>query len=152
MLSAGDHIRNLLGTYCRLIDSGDFDAVGQLFAEATLRAEDGTLVATGAREAAQLYAGMTRRHADGTPLTQHVVANTVLEEIGEDSIRATSNYLVFQATETLPLQPIITGGYIDTFVCESDVWRFADRQFSVGRIGNLSQHLTQAPRGTEQSE
>ena len=151
MLSDGDQIRNLLGTYCRLIDAGDFDGVGQMFAAATLRAQDGTVVATGAQEAAQLYAGMTRRHADGTPLTQHLVANTVLEQL-DDGIRATSNYVVFQAADALPLQPIVTGGYVDTFERSNGVWRFVDRQFSVGRIGDLSQHLTQAPRGTELSE
>lgn len=151
MLSDGDHVRNLLGTYCRLIDAGDFDGVGQMFAAATLRTEDGTVVASGAKEAAQLYAGMTRRHADGTPLTQHIVANTVLESVGH-SIRATSNYVVFQAAEALPLQPIITGGYVDTFERADGIWRFSDRQFSVGRIGDLTQHLTQAPRGTEQAE
>lgn len=141
MLSDGDEIRNLLGTYCRLIDAGDFDGVGRLFAGATLCTEDGTVIAAGAHQVADLYAGMTRRHEDGTPLTQHIVANTILEPIASDSIRATSNYVVFQVTETLPLQPIVTGTYVDTFVRSDGTWRFAERRFTLGRLGDLSQHL-----------
>lgn len=151
MLSDGDHIRNLLGTYCRLIDAGDFDAVGRLFAEATLCTEDGTVVATGADQIAGLYATTTRRHADGTPLTQHVVANTVLEQLTPDTIRATSNYVVLQATESLPLQPIATGSYIDTFARGGDGWRFAERRFTLGKLGDLSQHLNTSLQGLEEA-
>lgn len=151
MLSDGDHIRNLLGTYCRLIDAGDFDAVGRLFADATLCTEDGTVVATGAEQIAALYAGTTRRHDDGTPLTQHVVANTVLEPISEDTVRGTSNYVVLQATSSLPLQAIATGSYIDTFVRSGEAWRFAERRFTLGRTGDLSQHLATSLQALEES-
>lgn len=151
MLSDGDHIRNLLGTYCRLIDAGDFDGVGRLFADATLCTEDGTVVAAGAEEIAALYAATTRRHDDGTPLTQHVVSNTVLEPLTHASIRATSAYVVFQATATLPLQPIATGNYVDTFARTDEGWRFAERRFTLGKLGDLSQHLTTPLQGLEEA-
>jgi len=151
MLSDGDQIRNLLGTYCRLIDAGDFDSVGRLFADATLCTEDGAVIATGAQEVAALYAAMTRRHEDGTPLTQHVVANTVLEQLTHDTIRASSNYVVFQATASLPLQPIATGKYVDTFVQGDAGWRFAERRFTLGRLGDMSQHLSTSLEGLEEA-
>jgi hypothetical protein len=151
MLSDGDHIRNLLGTYCRLIDAGDFDGVGRLFADATLCTEDGAVIATGALEVAALYAAMTRRHEDGTPLTQHVVANTVLEPLTHDTICASSNYIVFQATGSLPLQPIVTGAYVDTFARADEGWRFAERRFTLGKLGDLSQHLNRAQQGLEEA-
>lgn len=152
MLSDGDHIRNLLGTYCRLIDAGDFDGVGRLFAGATLCTEDGTVVATGAEEIAALYQATTRRHDDGTPLTQHVVANTVLELLTHNTMRATSDYVVLQATESLPLQPIVTGSYIDTFAHSDDSgWHLAERRFTLGRLGDLSQHLSTPPQGLEEA-
>ncbi|MCL2543199.1 MAG: nuclear transport factor 2 family protein [Nocardioidaceae bacterium] len=143
MLSDGDLIRNLLGLYCRLIDAGDFAAVGRLFAAATVCTEDGSVVAAGADQVARLYADTTRRHADGTPMTQHVVANTVLEPLDEDTIRALSSYVVLQATDSLPLQPIVTGSYVDTFArTDGPVgWRFAERRITMGRAGDLSQHL-----------
>ena len=86
-LSDGDHIRGLLGTYCRLIDAADFAGVGQLMADAVLMTDDGTAVATGADEVASLYRGIVTVHEDGTPGTQHVVVNTTLEEIDGGAIR-----------------------------------------------------------------
>lgn len=146
LLTDADLIRNLLGTYCRLVDAGDFAAVGELFAHATLRDEDGSVIATGAGETAALYAATTRRHDDGTPLTQHVIANTVFaDDSTPDEATATSAYVVLQAAPGLPLQPVITGSYVDTFARVDGAWRFADRRFTIGRTGDLSQHLTFDP-------
>ncbi len=142
MLTDGDHLRGLLGTYCRLIDAGDFAGVGQLMADAVLMTEDGTVIATGADEVAALYSGMVTVHDDGTPGTQHVVANTAFEELEGGAICARSTYLVFQAVAELPLQPIITGSYVDTFESDSTGrWRFVERRFGIGRSGDLTHHL-----------
>lgn len=148
MLTDGDLIRNLLASYCRLIDTGDFDGVGQLFSGGSVCDETGAVLATGADEIAAFYRSVTKAHGDGTPLTQHLVANTVLEPVGDDQMAATSTYAVLQATPELPLQPIITGTYVDTFVRTADAaqWRFAERRFTVGRVGNLSHHLKGTPR------
>lgn len=141
-LTDGDQVRGLLGTYCRLIDAGDFAGVGRLMADAVLMTEDGTVVATGADEVTRLYAGLVTTHDDGTPGTQHVVANTVLEELEGGAIRARSAYLVFQALPDLPLQPILTGSYLDTFdTDDSGRWRFRERRFGIGRAGTLDHHL-----------
>jgi hypothetical protein len=143
-LSDGDRICGLLGTYCHLIDAGDFAGLGDLMSAATLRTEDGALLATGAEEVAALYAGLVRIHAGGTPMTQHLVANTVFDEPGEDgTVRARSSYLVLQATPELPLQPVVTGTYVDTFGRDAaGRWRFTERRFGIGRAGDLSNHLT----------
>ncbi len=147
-LTDGDRIRGLLATYCRLIDAGDFAGVGALMAHAVLRTEDGTTLATGAAEVERLYAGLVKLQDDGTPGTQHVVANTAFDEPAADgSVTATSTYLVFQATAEVPLQPIITGTYVDTFVAgdyagSGGGWRFVERRFGIGRSGHLDHHLT----------
>jgi ketosteroid isomerase-like protein len=142
-LTDGDHVRGLLGTYCRLIDAGDFDGVGALMADAVLCTDDGTPIARGAEEVARLYAGLVHRHDDGTPATQHVVANTVLADGPDGTITAQSSYLVLQALPDLPLQPIVTGSYADTFDRDGDGrWRFRERRFGIGRTGVLGRHLT----------
>lgn len=141
-LSDGDHIRGLLGTYCRLIDAGDFVGVGQLMTDAVLMTDDGTVVATGAEEVANLYRGIVTVHEDGTPGTQHVVVNTTLEEIDGGAIRGRSAYVVFQAVPGLPLQPVVTGWYVDTFETgATGEWRFVERRFGIGRSGDLTHHL-----------
>jgi hypothetical protein len=148
-LTDGDRIRGLLATYCRLVDAGDFAGLGALMADAVLSTEDGTVIATGADEVASLYAGLVRLHEDGTPGTQHVVANTAFDDPGPDgTVRATSSYLVFQATSTVPLQPIITGSYVDRFAPDGGGWHFTERRFGIGRSGLLDHHLTVDPTST----
>lgn len=147
VLTDADRIRGLLGTYCRLIDSGDFAGVGDLMATASLKTEDGATIATGAAEITALYAGLVHLHEDGTPGTQHVVANTVFDEPdptrSRGAVTARSTYLVFQAVTGLPLQPIITGSYLDTFdTDEHGAWHFVERRFGIGRSGDLAHHLS----------
>lgn len=148
-LTDGDRIRGLLGTYCRLIDAGDFEGVGELMARATLADEQGHVIATGPVEIAHLYATTTRRHDDGTPGTQHVVANTTFDEPAADgTVTATSAFVVLQALPDLPLQPVVTGEYVDTFARdENGTWYFTERRFRIGRSGDLSHHLLIDPGG-----
>lgn len=142
-LTDGDRIRSLLATYCRLIDAGDFAGVGALMAHAVLKTEDGTVIATGADEVERLYAGLVKLHGDGTPGTQHVVANAIFDESGVDgAVTVTSTYLVFQALPDVPLQPIVTGTYVDRFETGEGGLRFAERRFAIGRSGRLEHHLT----------
>ncbi len=146
-LTDGDRIRSLLGTYCHLVDAGDVAGVGRLMADATLCTLDGSVIATGADEVTALYAGLVVLHADGTPGTQHVVANTAFDEPAEDgAVRARSSYVVLQAVDGLPLQAIVTGTYLDTFDQDrTGRWRFRERRFGIGRQGTLTHHLTAPP-------
>ena len=146
-LSDGDHIRNLLGRYCDLMDAGFFDAVGDLFAFASLVDDTGRVLSRGAAEVADYYERITRRYETGGLRTKHLVLNTVLEEAKADNhgtnpmIIARSSYVVLQATGQLPLQPIITGRYVDKFVLVGGDWQWAERAFIVDQMGDLSKHL-----------
>jgi hypothetical protein len=141
MLSDGDHVRNLLGTYCELIDLADHAGVGELFGtDGVVATEDGTPLAVGSAAIAAFFAGMVKLH-DGQQRTKHLVANTVLSEDGTDVIVARSSYLVLQATDTLPLQPIITGRYVDRFERTAAGWHWAERRYTTDLVGHLSEHL-----------
>ena len=145
-LTDADRIRGLLSSYCRLIDAGDFAGVGALFADATLRDPSGTVIATGATEAQALYEATTRRHEDGTPRTQHVVVNTSFDEESDaDEAVARSAYVVLQAVPGGGLRPIVTGSYVDTFSRVDGRWRFTDRVFGIGLVGDVSAHLAVDP-------
>ena len=51
------------------------------------------------------------------------------------------NYVtVFQATPTLPLQPVAAGCYVDSFEQVDGEWRFADRLITGFLVGDVSQH------------
>ncbi|HJQ42043.1 MAG TPA: nuclear transport factor 2 family protein [Jatrophihabitantaceae bacterium] len=139
-MTDADDIRNLLGIYCELMDAADWPSVGALFAKAELTAADGTVVAEGAESVSALYEKGTRLY-DGSPRTRHITANSVIEVDGDDAT-ARSSYVVFQATDSFPLQPIITGRYRDDFIRDGATWRFARRQFFVDAVADLSHHLT----------
>ena len=42
----------------------------------------------------------------------------------------------------LPLQPIVSGRYRDTFARNGDEWRFDTRHIVVEHIGDVREHLT----------
>ena len=135
-------IRNLLGLYCELIDAGRMDELAALFSGAVLRDESGAEIARGREGAARMYAA-TRLHADGTPRTRHVTANPIIEVDGEaGTATARSSYVVFQATDAVALQPIVSGRYRDRFARSTDgTWSFTERLFTVDLVGDVSDHL-----------
>ncbi|MDO9456198.1 nuclear transport factor 2 family protein [Nocardioides sp.] len=141
-------IEHLLYTYAERVDAGDFAGVGALF-------EHGAFFGVaGADAVAALFEQTTRRHpvagtdgpdgphGPGTPLTQHVVTNAVVEvdePAGTASCR--SRFQVLQATEILPLQVIVAGRYRDTFHRLDGAWWFRSRQAHLDLVGDVSQHL-----------
>jgi 3-phenylpropionate/cinnamic acid dioxygenase small subunit len=141
--SPQEEIRNLLGRYCECMDAGDFDGIGALFADATMVADDGNVLARGREEVAASYTRGTQMY-DGRPGTRHITANTIIElDEASGTAEARSVYTVFQATPNLPLQPIIAGRYRDRFAGDGPgTWRFVERVFYVDLVGDLSQHLT----------
>ena len=50
--------------------------------------------------------------------------------------------MVFQQTPALPLQPIVSGRYRDTFVRAGNEWRFDCRHIIVDHVGDVREHLT----------
>jgi uncharacterized protein (TIGR02246 family) len=145
-------IEALLATYAARIDAGDFDGVADLLAEARITTVDGSVVATGREEIAALYAATTRRHADGTPRTSHVITNLIVEpdEVAHRFV-ARSYFTVLQASDAVPLQPIIAGRYRDVVERRADrSWVFVERCMEPRLFGDLRDHLSfdPAPRSS----
>ena len=145
-----DHvaIANLVFHYAELIDAGDFEGIGTLFADATITAEGSDVQWQGEQGITQMYVDSTRRYDDGTPRTKHVTTN-VMVEVDGDTATARSYYTVMQQTDVLPLQPIICGRYHDAFAKQNGAWRFTDRLIFSDLIGDLSQHLLADVYGSE---
>jgi hypothetical protein len=137
-----DAILNLIHLYAECIDRGDYDGIGELFAEGTIAGPDGTPLARGREQVARLYERTTRRHEDGTPRTHHVTSNLILE-VDEPAATARGRcyYTVLQAVPGLPLQPIVAGRYHDTFARSGGAWSFRERRMFVDLTGELGQHL-----------
>lgn len=137
-------VANLVYRYAELIDNGDFAGIGELFADATIETGEG-VVYRGRDEIREMYEQWTRRYPDnGTPHTRHVTTNPILE-VDEEAGSATcrSYVVVFQSTDLLTLQPVITNRYHDTFRRVGDTWQFEHRLMVDFYSGDLSQHLLQ---------
>lgn len=135
MTSDERQIEHLLYRYAELIDAGDFAGLADLFTHGRI------FGAVGRDAVLALYEQSTRRYPDtGTPKTQHVVTNAIVEVHG-DLAESRSRFTVFQATDALPLQPVAAGRYRDTFRRIDGQWWFAKRSIHLDLTGDLSQHL-----------
>src|SRR4051812_41651275 len=115
--------------YAECVDRADFATIGQIFehAEMTTRGMDGAIV--GADAVAGLYRHTNKVHPDGTTLTRHLTTNVILDiDEAADTATARSSFVVFQATPSVPLQPIIAGRYRDAFTRVDGEWRFTRRE------------------------
>jgi hypothetical protein len=140
-----EQVRNLLGRYTERMDLGDFEGLGEIFRRAKLTDFDGNPVAEGFEGVRDSYTNGTQMY-DGRPGTKHVTTNVQIEVDEEAGTAwAKAAYVVFQATPTMALQPIITGRYHDDFARDDDgTWYFTHRRFAVDSVGDLSNHLTYA--------
>ncbi len=138
-------IENLLHTYAERIDAGDLEGVAELFTHGRIQASvDATPEQTveGRDRVLAMYQGSTRLYEDGTPHTKHVTTNSIIEvDESEKLASARSYYTVFQQVDDLPLQPIISGRYHDTFQLIDGRWWFDTRIMFVDLLGDLSHHL-----------
>jgi ketosteroid isomerase-like protein len=147
-------VPRLIARYAELIDSGDFAGVGELFACATITVEENDNQVSGAEEVRSMYEQWTRRYPDnGTPHTRHVTTNHILDVDDESGTATCHSYVtVFQRTDELSLQPILSGRYHDRFRRVDGEWRFEHRHMINEYTGDLSQHMLQPFSGSVTGE
>jgi 3-phenylpropionate/cinnamic acid dioxygenase small subunit len=148
MADSARTIENLLYRYAERIDAGDLEGVADLFAHGRIRPlPDAPPEATaeGREQVLRLYQRSTRLYEDGTPKTRHATTNAIIEvDEAAGTASARSTYTVFQRTEALPLQPIISGRYEDTFHRIDGAWWFDTRVMRIDLVGDLRHHLLYA--------
>ncbi len=138
-MSAYEAIRNLLGTYCEVMDAGDFAALGALFADAVMADEKDRQIARGADEVTALWTAMVRLY-DGSPCTRHLVTGPVIDVAG-DTATCRSSFLVAQKPPGGELKVVAAGRYRDAFACTDGRWHFCRRQFFLDQEGDMTQHM-----------
>lgn len=133
-------ITTLVYRYADLIDRGDLEGVGALFARGSVDTGDGTVLR--GHDAVRDMYGVVIIYPDGTPRTRHVTTNLMID-VDEDAGTGTchSYVTVFQHTDDFPLQPVYQNRYEDTFVREDGTWRFDHRLMCDHRPGDTSHHL-----------
>lgn len=144
-------IENLIYCYAERIDDGDLEGVAELFRDAEITSAVHDVRRKGFDEVLQMYQHSCRLYkSTGTPLTKHLTTNVIIEldENGREAA-ARSYYTVIQATDALPLQPIISGRYKDRFHKIENQWHFSSREMIVDLIGDCSAHLLYDSSGLE---
>jgi len=134
-----EQIRALVHSYAHLIDEGDLDGVAALFEHATWRSGRTGAVRRGAAEVREVFDDVILY--DGTPRTQHAIANLTVISDGGAIATARSSFTVTQALPDFPLQPILAGRYDDELERIDGEWRFTDRVVHADLIGDLSRHM-----------
>ncbi|OBJ62518.1 hypothetical protein A9W95_08055 [Mycobacterium sp. 1423905.2] len=153
MLAAQTQITNLLYRYAECIDSGDLTAAADLFAHARIRiGDDAEHGSTDAAGLLTIWKSLIVLYPDGTPRTKHVVTNPIIEvDEAAGTAACRSYYTVWQQTDDLALQAIVTGRYHDRFERIDGLWRFSYRDLTlIDMVGDISHHLagpiSSAPR------
>lgn len=136
-------IENLIYSYAERIDSGDLEGVAELFRKGEIVSSAHGVRQAGYDDVLSLYQSSCRIYqSTGTPLTRHITTNVIIDISEEgDSATARSYYTVIQSTDSLPLQPIISGRYHDKFAKVNGTWQFKIREMIVDLIGDCSAHL-----------
>ncbi|MCB1689681.1 MAG: nuclear transport factor 2 family protein [Halioglobus sp.] len=142
-MEASRCIENLIYCYAERIDNGDLEGVAELFRNGEIISPAHNVTRRGFDEVLKMYQLSCRLYDEtGTPRTKHLTTNVIIEldENGSEA-SARSYYTVIQATDALPLQPIISGRYRDRFHKVDNRWCFASREMIVDLIGDCSAHL-----------
>jgi len=141
---AETQITNLLYRYAECIDTGDLAGAAELFEHARIRLGGSATDTVDAARLLEVWKSLIVLYPDGTPRTKHVVSNPIIE-VDDEAETATcrSYYTVFQQTDELPLQTIVTGRYHDRFERVDGRWRYAYRDLTlIDMVGDVSRHLT----------
>ncbi|MFD4182430.1 nuclear transport factor 2 family protein [Rhodococcus sp. NPDC058514] len=151
-LAATEAIRDLVYQYSHLIDRGELPEVAALFADATYGQCDangspiGGLIDRDPAAVLRANESFIRMHGDPpSPRTKHLTTNVRIT-VADDNRTATSlaYVTVLQGAEELPLQPILTGRYFDSFALFDGQWRFTQRLCCIDHTGDLSAHARRA--------
>ena len=139
MTSDIEAIRRLHHTYAYTFDGGDFDAFAALFEHGTLHLRGVDDPATGAAAVRRLVERCVILY-DGTPATNHLMHNLIVDVDGDDA-RASTYVQVLQGLPDFPPQTIATGIYRDVLRRRDGVWTFAQRSIDGSLHGDVSRHL-----------
>ncbi len=141
-------IRRILFTYPDCIDRGDIEGVVKLLTGVKMRgvraasSGDAGVAPLSADDVRAMYAGI-RLYGDGLPHTKHLITNIEIS-YNEDGTKADvqSDFVVLQALDDFPLQPIITGRYEEIYEHDGTAWRLTLRRDIPDLLGDLSRHVT----------
>lgn len=132
----------LLYNYAALVDQGRLDNVAELLKHCTIFDPSGNAMASGQQEICAMYKGIVRIYEDsGTPRTQHVVSNFVVESESSKQAKTSAYFQVLQRLSTGHIETIMCGRYENVFEFVEGQWVFSEHHMFPVEIGDMSEHL-----------
>ena len=136
---AYEEIRNLLGTYCDVMDNADWPALGEMFADARIVDDRDREIAAGRDAVTHLWTAMVHLY-DGSPCTRHLVSGPIIE-VHDTAATCRSSFLVTQKVPDGRLELVAAGRYHDRLNVRNGRWTFTERKFYLDQEGDMSKHL-----------
>ena len=146
-------IEGIVFRYAEALDSGDLEALAELFAAGVVKSAVGE-PAKGAQEVFDLYAKVVKfydadenpvpyQRRQCTPRTRHVTTNLIFEF--DNAVTQAEVRSVFTVYQNLGgRNELVAGGrYVDQFKRTMAGWHLAERQILLDSPGDLSRHLHQ---------
>src|SRR5256885_15028545 len=132
-------VTSLIYAYSRLVDRGDFDAIGDLFARGTFTAGRNRVL-VGAAVGERLRSRL-RVYDDGPPHTAHLNPNVVVTFT--DDLTHAYAWTPVQVLQEVDgeIKCIYVGHYEDAFEREGSEWFFTSRAPVNELVGDMSAHV-----------
>ena len=130
-----------MNSYALLLDSGDMEAVADLFERATWRSDPNGPVLRGSAGVRPVYDAL--KTYDGVPRTKHLLTDLIIE-VDEAGTTASSHcyWTVLQNLEDGGrIEAIVSGQYTDRFEKSEGMWHFSDRLITADLFGDASHHV-----------
>jgi ketosteroid isomerase-like protein len=131
-------IKNLLFRYAELLNTGQFDAVGQLFEHGCVRVAGNPRTYVGAEEVAEMYRSTTNVPKEGPDSLLYTTNVQVV--VDGDAAEAKSYFIAFHQRDG-HIAPVVGGRYRDTLERRDGGWAFTERSMNVDLVGDLGSHL-----------
>ena len=143
MSSDQRQIANLLHRYCELVDTAQFETLGQLMVQCTLLDAEENLIARG-KEIGQFYQKIIRVNPDSEiPNTLHVAHGLKIKRSEQDAV-CDAKFFVLQKISSGDVSVIISGNYHSEFKLSEGKYQFSKHQITPTFMGDLSEHLYSA--------
>jgi hypothetical protein len=137
----GHDIERLMHLYAHRIDAAAFDEFAALFEHGTLLLRGLAPPATGAPAVRDLVGRVVILH-DGSPRTNHFMANVLIDVAADRSSATARSYVqVLHGLANQPIVTIATAFYDDRFVRVDDRWWFESRVATASLVGDMSTHV-----------
>jgi len=145
MRTPEESIRRLIFECAEMLDSANYDGLGQLFARATVHVTGVNAPIKGSDDICDFFDGMNHRDSDGSPGTRFLTSNTIVDfSDDERSARSRSYFVCFQGSKS-HLAPIAAGRYHDQFSRAAGGWDFTERRVVLDLFGQMDDHVRYNP-------